>query len=106
MRTGGNIYLSPKEQIADKILLQYKEKSIRGGILNPAEFAPSMHFFQAKHLIDKDPIFKIIKNLPKGGILHLHNTAGVSSEWIIKNLTYRSDVKLCNGTDGVMFQIL
>lgn len=83
-----------------------KEKSIQQGIADPALFAPSMHFFHAKKIIDQDPIFEIIKRLPKGGILHLHNTAGVSSEWIIKNLTYRSDVKICNGTDGLMFQTL
>lgn len=106
MRTGGNIYLTPKEQMADKVLLKLKEKSIQRGITNPEDFAPSMHFFNAKPLIDKDPIFDIIKKLPKGGILHLHNTAGVSSEWIIKNLTYRSDIKICNGTDGPMFQTM
>lgn len=106
MRTGGNIYLNPKEEMADKILLKLKEKSIQRGIADSALFAPAMHFFHAKKLIDKDPIFEIIKKLPKGGILHLHNTAGVSSEWIIKNMTYRNDIKLCNGTDNLLFQTM
>ncbi|KAG5669875.1 hypothetical protein PVAND_000166 [Polypedilum vanderplanki] len=100
IRTGGNIYLSPKEHEADKILLTMKEKSINRGIIDPSSYAPSLHFFHAKPLIEKDPIFDIIKRLPKGGVLHLHNSAGVSSEWVIKNLTYRNDVKLCNSTDG------
>lgn len=101
IRTGGNIYLNPKEQAADEILLRMKEKSIRKGILDSSNYAPSMHFFHAKPLIDKDPIFDIMKKAPKGGVLHLHNSAGVSSEWVIGNLTYRDDVKLCSVADGV-----
>lgn len=101
LRTGGNIYLNPREQTADAILLKMKAKSIETGIFDPGQYAPSLHFFEAKHIIDKDPIFQVIKKFPKGAVLHLHNTAGVSSEWVIKNLTYRADVKLCTDKDGI-----
>ena len=100
IRTGGNIYLSPKELEADKILLSMKEKAIQKGIIDSASFAPSMHFFHAKPLIEQDPIFEIIQKVPKGGVLHLHNSAGASSEWVIKNMTYRDDVMICNHNDG------
>lgn len=79
-----------------------KEKAIQRGILDAANYAPSLHFFHAKPLIDKDPIFDIMKKIPKGGVLHLHNSAGASSEWVIKNLTYRNDVKICNSSDGLI----
>lgn len=101
IRTGGNIYLNPKEHEADEILLTMKQKAIQRGISDSTNYAPSMHFFHAKPLIDADPIFDVIKKVPKGGLLHLHNSAGVSSEWVIKNLTYRDDIKLCTGSDGV-----
>lgn len=101
IRTGGNVYLNPKEKEADKVLLKLKERSIQNGILEPSSYPPSMHFFRAKPLIDKDPIFKIIQKAPKGGVLHVHNTAGVSSEWVIKNLTYRDDLKMCSTKDGL-----
>lgn len=100
IRTGGNIYLSPREQAADDILLKMKEKAVKLGILESGTYAPSLHFFHAKPLIDKDPIFEVIKRVPKGGVLHLHNSAGVSSEWVVKNLTYRDDMKLCTAKDG------
>lgn len=100
IRTGGNIYLNPKEQEADDILLMMKEKAIQKGIIDSSAYAPSMHFFHAKPLIEKDPLFDIIQKVPKGGVLHLHNSAGVSSEWVIKNLTYRDDMKLCTAKDG------
>lgn len=101
IRTGGNIYLNPKEKVANAILLNLKKKSIEKGISDPAKYAPSMHFFQAKPIIDQDPIFDVIKRFPKGAVLHLHNSASVSSEWVIKNLTYRDDVKLCTTKDGI-----
>lgn len=101
IRTGGNVYLNPKEQEADKILLKLKENAVQNGILNPNSYPPSMHFFHGKHLIDKDQIFKIIQKAPKGGVLHIHNSAGVSSEWVIKNLTYRDDFKICTTKEGI-----
>jgi adenosine deaminase CECR1 len=93
--------LNPKEKEADEILLRLKEKAVKRGILDSGNYAPSMHFFHAKPLIDKDPLFDIIQKVPKGAVLHLHNSAGVSSEWVIKNLTYRDDMKLCSTKDGI-----
>lgn len=101
IRTGGNIYLNPREHEADAILLRMKEKSIQKGILDSSNYAPAMHFFHAKPIIDKDPLFDVIKRVPKGAVLHLHNSAGVSSEWVIKNLTYRDDIMLCTTNDGL-----
>lgn len=74
-----------------------KSKAIMRGVEDPKSFIPSLHFFQAKPLIDDDPIFHILKRLPKGGNLHLHNSASVSSDWVVRNLTYRDDVGICKG---------
>lgn len=101
IRTGANIVLSQKEKKADEILLRMKQNSIQQGIKDSSSYAPSMHFFHAKPLIDQDPLFKVIQKLPKGAVLHLHNSASVSSEWLIKNLTYRDDMKLCTTSNGV-----
>lgn len=101
MRTGGNIYLTPKEREADGILLRMKQKVINKGITDSSTYAPSMHFFHAKPLIEADPLFDVMQKVPKGAVLHLHNAAAVSSDWVIKNLTYRDDMKLCNTKDGI-----
>lgn len=101
IRTGGNIYLSPRESQANDILLRMKEKAIDNAILNLTNYAPSKHFFHAKSLIDRDPIFDVMKRLPKGGLLHVHASASVSSLWVIKNLTYRDDMKLCQTNEGI-----
>lgn len=70
---GGNLYLSPKEQQVDEKLLKLKEESFKDGIKNSLNYAPSLHFFDAKPIIEKSEIFKYIKRMPKGGNLHLHN---------------------------------
>lgn len=40
--------------------------------------------------------------IKKGSALHLHNSASVSSEWIIKNLTYREEVHYCQNKKGAI----
>uniref|UniRef100_A0A336K4L9 Adenosine deaminase n=1 Tax=Culicoides sonorensis TaxID=179676 RepID=A0A336K4L9_CULSO len=97
---GGHIHLSRKELVVDKILQKLKRDEIEKGYKNHTQFTPALHFFKAKPLIERSEIFKIIKMMPKGSALHLHNSASVSSEWIIKNLTYREEVHYCLNKKG------
>jgi adenosine deaminase CECR1 len=48
------------------IFEKYKKAEIARGYDNPAFYAPSLHFFKAKPLIEKSKIFEIIKRMPKG----------------------------------------
>lgn len=79
IRTGGNIYLNPKEAEADEILLRMKEKAVKKGILDSRNYAPSMHFFHAKPLIDEDPLFDVIKKVPKGAVIFVCKASQFSS---------------------------
>lgn len=47
-------------------------------------FPPSRMFFQSKEHIENDLLFAIIKDMPKGGILHLHTMAMGSAEWVLQ----------------------
>ncbi|KAH9491488.1 hypothetical protein Btru_032080, partial [Bulinus truncatus] len=68
--------------------------------VNKTVYWPASSFYKSKPLIASNPIFKIIKSMPKGGALHLHNQATTSHEWMVKNLTYRDSVYMYTGTDG------
>lgn len=103
LSTGGHAFLTAKELKADEVLMGIKNKTISEGVSNPESYAPAMHFFQAKPIIDNSSIFQIIRAMPKGSVLHLHNTAAVSSEWVIKNLTYRPEAKLCEHEGNIHF---
>ncbi|XP_062540188.1 adenosine deaminase 2-like [Armigeres subalbatus] len=105
LSTGGNAFFTAKELKADEVLMKLKNKTIADGVSNSNSYAPSMHFFRAKPIIDNSSIFRIIKALPKGSVLHLHNNAAVSSEWIIKNLTYRPEAKLCEHQGQIFFTV-
>lgn len=93
--------MNAKELKVDEVLLKLKQDEVLKGIENSNGYMPGIHYFRARPQIEKSRIFKFIKRMPKGSTLHLHSTAAVSSKWIIKNLTYRADVKMCKNSAGV-----
>lgn len=65
--------LSANEKIVDAKLLKLKSADFSAGIKYSYNYTPSLHFFDAKPLMEVSPIFKFIQRMPKGGNLHLHN---------------------------------
>lgn len=49
--------------------------------------------------IEKSEVFKILREMPKGGILHCHDTAIVSHEYKLRNVTYRDNLYICDTND-------
>lgn len=98
--TGGHTYLSEKEIKANEIFMQYKIKELDRGFENEEENAAALHFFKAKPLIDKSKVFQFLHRMPKGAVLHLHNSASVSSEWVVKNISYYPGLLRCTTTKG------
>lgn len=98
LRLGGKLFhnFTNLECRVHKILLKYRQHEMDIGIENSSANLAGLHFFQAKEAIERSPIFKIIQKMPKGAALHGHNTAMVSSDWILNNLTYRENLRMCN----------
>lgn len=91
MQTGGLMVLNEKEKRLNSRLLQMKKDEVMR-----ADFPPAMHFFKAKELIRKSPIFSLLQKMPKGGALHVHDFAMVDVEWVVKNVTYRPYCYMCS----------
>ncbi|XP_057691679.1 adenosine deaminase 2-A [Corythoichthys intestinalis] len=89
-QTGGQIVLSDLEKLLDARLYQMKQDEMAN-----AHFPPAMHFFKAKPLIERSPIFSLLQKMPKGGALHVHDLAMGDPEWLVKNVTYRSNCYMC-----------
>ncbi|XP_032361417.1 adenosine deaminase 2-A [Etheostoma spectabile] len=89
-QTGGQVRLTVAEQKLDAYLHQLKEQE-----MSTAVFPPAIHFFKAKPLIQKSPIFKLLQKMPKGAALHIHTSSLVSVEWLVKNVTYRPHCYIC-----------
>ncbi|XP_055680029.1 adenosine deaminase 2-like [Lutzomyia longipalpis] len=85
----GSFFLEEDEIRADEIVRAFKMEEIVAGMHNSSNFLPSHHFFRVKEKIEKSKVFKLIQKMPKGAILHAHLSAMVSSEWLLKNVTYR-----------------
>ncbi|CAH1786916.1 unnamed protein product [Owenia fusiformis] len=92
--TGGEIALSADESKVNQILMTFKIKEIEYGKQNNL-FPPAMHFFKAKPLIEKSDVFRIIKAMPKGAALHLHDVSLCDIDWLIKNASYLPHVYVC-----------
>ncbi|MEO8447889.1 MAG: hypothetical protein ABI528_10360, partial [bacterium] len=64
------------------------------------DFPPSNFFYEGKNMIDTNLVFTIFRKMPKGGLLHLHPSAGNNAEWMVKNLTYMDNCYMYTLNDG------
>lgn len=84
---GSDIVLNEMEIKANKIIMKAKEKELNIGFLKPHLFNPARHIFEILDVVKKSKLFQIIQNMPKGGILHAHETALCSADYVV-SLTY------------------
>ncbi|XP_054632271.1 adenosine deaminase 2-A [Dunckerocampus dactyliophorus] len=89
-QTGGQMVLTDSEKLLDARLSKMKQEEMAR-----TNFPPSMHFFQARHLIRRSPIFSLLQKMPKGGALHVHDLGMGDPEWLVKNVTYRPKCYMC-----------
>lgn len=88
---GNDIQLNGKEQLANQIIMTAKRDELRTGFFKPHLFNPSRHIFDTLSTIKQSKLFQMIKNLPKGGILHIHESAMCSTNFLV-SLTYWPDL--------------
>ncbi|XP_064218876.1 adenosine deaminase 2 isoform X1 [Aotus nancymaae] len=101
MQLGGQLVLNIKEERANEKLMTLKITEMKEA-MKTLIFPPSMHFFQAKHLIDRSQVFNILRMMPKGAALHLHDTGIVTMDWLVRNVTYRPHCHICFTMKGIV----
>lgn len=84
---GMDTKLNENEKLANNIIMIAKEAEYQNGFLNPYSFNPSRHIFEVLDAIKQSKLFQIIQRMPKGGILHAHDTALCSTDFVV-SLTY------------------
>ncbi|XP_058798500.1 adenosine deaminase 2-like isoform X2 [Phymastichus coffea] len=98
---GGDVKLNYKEQLVNQTIMNMKMKEVDDGFANPRNFLPAQNFLTAARQIEKSEVFKILKKLPKGAVLHSHDTAIVSWKYVYWNITFRPNLYVCD-VSGVL----
>ncbi|KAJ8712737.1 hypothetical protein PYW08_008041 [Mythimna loreyi] len=94
MMVGSEIKLSDSELKANEIIMKLKNDEIEHGFIYPNQFNLSKHFFEYKDEIKKTKLFQIIQSMPKGAVLHAHDTGLLSPDYVLA-LTYRKNLWFC-----------
>ncbi|GFO33799.1 adenosine deaminase cecr1 [Plakobranchus ocellatus] len=97
---GAGQVMNSFEKALDAILLKEKKTIIERARLDRKFYMPARSFFISKPWMENTTTFKIIKEMPKGAALHLHEPAIASLRWLVKNITYRKHVYMCRDRDN------
>ncbi|XP_059161998.1 adenosine deaminase AGSA-like [Physella acuta] len=92
---GGQITLTPDEQLVNQILMKEKTQQIEDSRYKNVPFLAAQNFLDVKERIENTEVYNIIHRMPKGGALHIHDISSVGAEWLITNVTYRDDIYMC-----------
>ncbi|XP_017003538.2 adenosine deaminase 2-A [Drosophila takahashii] len=91
---GYDLELSEREIKANGTIMTAKLKEFDEGLVTPHLFKPAQHIFDVLDGIRDTDLFKLLKKMPKGAVLHAHDTALCSTAAII-NLTYYDNLWSC-----------
>ena len=78
-----NIILSSQEEEVNQKLIALRQGMIRQ-YQQQHFFPPAHNFYQSKRLIEQTQLFRILRKMPKGGILHLHPGASGNLRWVVE----------------------
>ncbi|XP_058798447.1 adenosine deaminase 2-like [Phymastichus coffea] len=92
---GSKIILSDRERLANKILTKYKHEELERAFDDSAIFPPSKNFLRVSGDIEQSKVYRTIRKMPKGGVLHAHILAISSRDFILENVTRRSNLYMC-----------
>ncbi|VVD00795.1 unnamed protein product [Leptidea sinapis] len=102
MMLGSDLVLSDSEQQANDVIMKLKRRELDYGFRNPQYFNFSKHFFEYKDDIKRSELFQIVKAMPKGAVLHAHDTAIQNQDYVV-SLTYWQDLYVCFLEDNILF---
>lgn len=96
-RVGGKVKLNPLEEVANERLLAIKQVDEELHHIW-SDYQPRPHFL-AKYKFNETDLYSVLRSMPKGGLLHVHD-AGMFKTDLLIELTNYSDLWTCVGVDG------
>lgn len=98
LSVGGEITLSNAEASVNECLMTRKFNEIDYWFDHPKYFNSSHNFFAYKDSIKTSKVYRIIKDMPKGAALHVHDMGLLTADYLM-NVTYLENVYVCFGSD-------
>ncbi|XP_043236376.1 adenosine deaminase 2-like [Amphibalanus amphitrite] len=95
LETGGTVVLHGAEQQVNDLLTVFKREEYK-----ETPFEAGRHFMNAREDIEKSNVFELIRMMPKGSMLHIHDISMLSVEKLVSNVTYMDHLYLCNSTQS------
>ncbi len=89
-RFDADIVLNEEEKQLDAKLTVLREEMI-DAYEKEAFFPPSEPFFKYKDHIEETTLFKLLSKMPKGGVQHLHISAGIDFDWLVEKARKESN---------------
>lgn len=93
---GAKLNLTDKEEVVNKCIMRHKNKELDYAFQHPEYFNLSHHYFSYKKSIRKSKVYKILKDMPKGAALHVHDMAILGPDYLMK-ITYMDHLYVCFG---------
>lgn len=82
-RFDAEIELDVNERRLDARLTELRN-ALLGEYKTKKHFPPSQPFYNVKDDIRKTKLFKLLREMPKGGVLHLHTSSTAPARWIVE----------------------
>ncbi|CAH2052295.1 unnamed protein product, partial [Iphiclides podalirius] len=98
LSVGGGITLSDAEVAVNDCLMGHKFNEIDYWFDHPRYFNSSHSFFAYKDSIRTSKVYRIIKDMPKGAALHVHDMGLLAADYMM-NVTYLDNLYVCFGSD-------
>ena len=74
--------LSPAEKQLNQ-LMQKEQRQLLDHYKETHFFPPARDFYQSQKHIEETKIFQVFRQMPKGGLLHLHQLAMGDAQWVV-----------------------
>ncbi|XP_055626859.1 adenosine deaminase 2-like [Toxorhynchites rutilus septentrionalis] len=85
---GASLNLTNEEEIVNRHIMKLKRLELDEGFKDSFEFIPARHIFEKLDQLNSSKLFQFIRRIPKGAVLHAHDSAIGSTDLLI-NATYR-----------------
>jgi len=105
MSYGQGLELTWEEELFNGVLMILKDVEMAQSF-QTSEFPPAFSFLETWRDYDSSEVFQLLKTIPKGAILHIHDITMTSVDWLIQNATYIANLYYKEEEEAVEFRFL